>query len=103
VNICKTYTDDELDNTSLDQLQMCKGTYDMGGHNFANLKNSEEPGAAFTVYQASFKADKSTTYSKVETDALLTAKANQSTTYSKVETDALLAGKQAAGTIDAKI
>lgn len=39
------------------------------------------------------KADKSTTYTKTETDTLLGTKANQSTTYTKTETDSLLNDK----------
>ncbi|WP_448272573.1 hypothetical protein [Nostoc sp. DSM 114160] len=39
------------------------------------------------------KADSSTTYTKTETNTLLTAKANQSTTYTKVEVDTLLTPK----------
>lgn len=46
----------------------------------------------------SFKADKSTTYTKTQTDNLLSAKANKSTTYTKTEVDTALAEKANAST-----
>lgn len=46
----------------------------------------------------SFKADKSTTYTKSQTDNLLNAKANKSTTYTKTEVDTALAEKANAST-----
>ena len=46
----------------------------------------------------SYKADKSTTYTKSQTDNLLSAKANKSTTYTKTEVDTALAEKANAST-----
>lgn len=46
----------------------------------------------------SYKADKSTTYTKTQTDNLLNAKANKSTTYTKTEVDTALAEKANAST-----
>lgn len=46
----------------------------------------------------SAKADVATTYTKSETDTLLGAKADQATTYTKAETDTLLAGYVTLGT-----
>lgn len=52
----------------------------------------QHPISAITGLESalSSKADKSTTYTKTETDSLLDTKADKSTTYTKTETDSLL-------------
>ena len=77
----------------------------------AQVLNNDSNYASSGQTQFGYKADKSTTYTKIETDGLLsdkasnaalTTKASQNTTYTKVDTDTLLSTKANASDLNSK-